>query len=126
MSFKHTFRHVDPSEALKTYVEERFEKMGKHLLKESQWQIFYSLGKVNFEVEVLVRNPDSHFKAKAQSPSVYAAVDLVAEKLDKQFMKRKEKLQHHKKFERSRGGQLERVNEKLEYDNTPYSNKKPA
>ncbi|MFN7263192.1 MAG: ribosome hibernation-promoting factor, HPF/YfiA family [Pseudobdellovibrionaceae bacterium] len=126
MSFKHTFRHVDPSDALKTYVEERFGKMGKHLLKESQWQIFYSLGKVHFEVEVVVRNPDSHFKAKAQSPNVYAAVELVAEKLDKQFMKRKEKLQHHKKYDLSKEGQLERVNEMLEYEVLPFPQKKPA
>ena len=40
MKWKHTFKHVDPSEALCKYAEDNMEKIGKHLLKESHCQIF--------------------------------------------------------------------------------------
>ena len=126
MKWKHNFRQVDVSDALKEYAQDRFEKIGKLLLKESQWQIFYRMGKIDYEVQVSVRNTDSHFKAVAKGENLYAAVDAVAEKLSKQFSRRKDRLQDHVKRERTKEARLERVNERLEYDNTPFFNKKTA
>jgi ribosomal subunit interface protein len=125
MKWKHTFSQVDVSKALKVYAEEIFGKTGKLLLKDSDWHIHYRMGRYEFEVEITVKNPDSHFKATAKGENLYMAVDVAAEKLHKQFLKRKEQLQAHKKYDRSRQGRLERVNEMLEYDNSPYF-KKPA
>lgn len=124
MRWKHNFRQVQISEALKSYAQERFEKIARMLLKDSDWQIFYRMGKTNFEVEVSVHNPDSHFKAMAKGENLYDAVESVAEKLSKQFRKRKEKLQDHSKWERSKEARIKRLNERLEYDNSPYFNKK--
>jgi ribosome-associated translation inhibitor RaiA len=53
-------------------------------------------------------------------------VDEAAEKLSKQILKVKEKLQHHKKFERSKEAKWGRVNSKLEYNNAPFPPKKSA
>jgi ribosomal subunit interface protein len=125
MQWKHTFKHVHVSDSLKTYAEETFEKEARFLLKESQWHVFYSKGKhADCCVEVLVQNGNGHFKATCHSDSFYTAVDEAAEKLSKQFQKKKEKLQHHKKPSHSKEGRLERVNTRLEYDNSPYPEKK--
>jgi ribosomal subunit interface protein len=125
MQWKHTFKHVHVSDSLKTYAEEVFGKESRFLLKDSQWQIFYSKGKhADCCVDVTVQNGNGHFKASAHSDSLYAAVDEAAEKLSKQFQKKKEKLQHHKDPSKSREGRLERLNERLEYDNTPFPAKK--
>jgi len=125
MQWKFTFKQVDTSEALKTYSQESFEKISGLLLKDSQWQVFYSMGKFDHQVEVYVTNPHGKFKVKAVSKeSLYLAVDLAADKLSKQFLKQKERLQDHNKFERSKQGRLKRVNDLLEYDNSPYPVKK--
>ena len=127
MQWKHTFKHVDVSDALKTYAEEALGKEERYLLKDSQWHIFYSKGKhKDCCVEVNVQNGTGHFKATAHSDSFYAAVDEAASKLSKQFQKKKEKIQHHKDFEKSKEGRLERLNSRLEYDNSPFPAKKPA
>lgn len=127
MSWKHTFKHVDVSEALQNYVEAIFLKEEKLLLKDSQWQVFYSKGKhKQCRIDVMVQNGNGYFKATAQSQSFYLAADLAAEKLSKQFQKKKEKLQHHKDFSKSKEGRLKRLNSRLEYDNSPFIGKKTA
>lgn len=127
MQWKHTFKHVDVSESLKMYAQGQFEKAGKFLLKETQWHIFYSKGKHHdCAVEVTVHNGTGHFKATAHCDDFYTAVDMACQKLEKQFQKKKEKLQHHKDFSHSKEAKMDRVNARLEYDNSPFPNKKPA
>jgi ribosomal subunit interface protein len=127
MPWKHNFKHVDVSSALKTYAEELFEKEHRFLLKESHFQVFYSKGKhKECRVDITVQNGNGHFKASAKADSFYGAVDEVALKLSKQFQKKKEKLQHHKEPSKSRQGRLKRLNPRLEYDNSPFPAKKPA
>jgi ribosomal subunit interface protein len=127
MKWQFNFRHVDVSQSLREYTQEQFEKLSPYLLKDSRWQVNYTMGKYDYQVEVVVTNPDGRFKATAScTDSFYVAVDEAADKLGKQFVKLKEKMQDHKKFDRSKQGKMKRVNRMLEYDNSPYPNKKPA
>ncbi len=128
MQWKHSFKHVDVSESLQQYAEETLSKEARLLLKDSQWQIFYSKGKHHHEcqVDVTVQNGTGHFKASGMSDSFYTAVDEAADKLSKQFQKKKEKLQHHKDYSKSREGRMERINSRLEYDSSPFPRKKTA
>lgn len=127
MQWKHTFKHVHVSDSLKTYAEECFSRESRFLLKESHWQVYYSKGKhAECRVDVTVQNGTGHFKATAQTDDFYSAVDEVAKKLSKQFQKKKEKIQHHKDPSKSRVAKLERLNSRLEYDNSPFPAKKPA
>ncbi len=117
MFMKHTFKHVDVSDSLKEYAEDQISKSSRYLLKESSGHIFYSKGKHNdCLVEITVQNGTGYFKASAHSDDFYEAVDEAADKLSKQFLKTKEKLKTHKSFSRSKEGQLEHVNERLEYE----------
>ena len=128
MQWKHNFKHVDVSESLQQYAEDVLTKESRFLLKDSQWQLFYSKSKHHHEcqVDVHVQNSTVHFKASSKSASFYEAVDEAANKLSKQFQNKKERIQHHKDFEKSREGRLNRINSRLEYDNSPFPNKKPA
>lgn len=128
MNCNHTFKHVDMSDALKAYAEEKFEHVDKPHFKDCHWHVFYSQGRYDYQCEVVVTSPMGTFKAKATSEeSFYVAVDEAAYKLGRQFMKLKDKVKHHKNYDRSREGRIQRVNERLEYDNSPYPHlKKPA
>jgi putative sigma-54 modulation protein len=120
MQVQFTFRQVDSSTALREYTQEQLERIERFLLCESRWQVHFSMGRYDCQVDVTVSGPWGYFRATGCADDFYHAVDLAAEKLGRQFQKRKEQLQSHKKPERSREGRLDRVNEALEYDNSPY------
>lgn len=119
MKFQFTYRHVDISQSLTAYAEEQFERISRHLLKDSKWQVFFSMGRYDYNVEVTVNCAWGHFKASSRADDFYVAVDEVAARLERQFQKKKEILQHHKKPELSREGQMEKLNAELEYQETP-------
>lgn len=126
MKCQHTFKHVDVSESLQTYAEDKLARLEKYLLKETQVHFFYSKGKHHdCCVDVVVFNGTGRFKASAHSDDFYASVDRCAQKLGKQFQKHKEKVQHHKDWGRSREASFESLNDRLEYVPT-YPGKKPA
>lgn len=126
MQWKHNFKHVDRSETLESHLESRFEKMEHLILRESQWQVFYSFDKHKACVEISGGNGIHFFKAKATGADFYAVADDVADKLSRQFSKQKDRVQHHKSFSHSKEGQLEHVNDRLEYVPPVFPSKKPA
>jgi len=116
MKLNYTFKHLDHSDALLSYTEEKMEEIGKFLLKEGYGNVYYSKTKNEFCVEVTVNTREKYFKATSYNMDVYTAVDLVVEKLEKQFLRTRKIMQHHKKPELSREGKLEQLNSRLEYE----------
>lgn len=97
MKFQFTYRHVDISPSLTAYAEEQLSRVSKHLLKESRFQVFFSMGRYDYNVDVSVNGPWGHFKASAKADDIYVAVDQASARLERQFQKQKEIHQHHKK-----------------------------
>lgn len=115
MKTNYTFKHLDHSESLLDYTNERIEEIGKFLLKEGYGSVYFSKQKNEFCVEISVNTSSKYFKASAYNIDIYAAVDEVVTKLEKQFLKNRKLMQDHKKFELSKEGQMEHLNERLEY-----------
>jgi putative sigma-54 modulation protein len=116
MKLNYTFKHLDHSDALVNYTEEKMEEIGKFLLKEGYGNVYFSKIKNEFCVEVTVNTREKYFKATSYNMDVYTAVDLVVEKLEKQFLKTRKIMQHHKKPELSREGKMEQLNSRLEFE----------
>lgn len=115
MKTNYTFKHLDHSESLLNYTNEKLENIAKFLLKEGYGNVYFSKQKSEFCVEISVNTSRKYFKASAYNLDVYAAVDAVMEKLEKQFLKTRKLLQDHKKFDLSKEGQMEHLNERMEY-----------
>lgn len=119
MSFKHTAKHIDVNYSVKSYAEERFAKLAKHLLRSGVWQIHYSLGKRGqYLLEVIVLQSNKTFKASDSADSFFAAIDVVVQKLSKQIMRVKSQVKKHKNFHSSKEGKLLDLNSRLEYQPT--------
>ncbi|MBS1971210.1 MAG: ribosome-associated translation inhibitor RaiA [Bdellovibrionales bacterium] len=116
MKLNYTFKHLDHSDALVTYTEEKMEEIGKFLLKEGYGNVYFSKIKNEFCVEVTVNTREKYFKATSYNMDAYTAVDLVVEKLEKQFLKTRKIMQHHKKPELSREGKMDQLNSRLEFE----------
>jgi putative sigma-54 modulation protein len=116
MKLNYTFKHLDHSDSLVNYTEGKMEEIGKFLLKEGYGNVYYSKIKTEFCVEVTVNTREKYFKATSYNLDVYTAVDLVVEKLEKQFLKTRKIVQDHKKPELSREGKIEQLNSRLEFE----------
>ena len=115
MQSKFTFKHLDYSDSLVQYTDQKLDEIGRFLLKDGRCQVIYYKDQHEFVAEVTINSKEKHFKAKAHSSDVYVAVDLMVDRLEKQFIKVKEVYQHHKKFDLSRAGKLNDINAQLEY-----------
>ncbi|RYZ89016.1 MAG: ribosome-associated translation inhibitor RaiA [Proteobacteria bacterium] len=116
MKLNYTFKHLDPSSALQKYTEGKMEEIEKFLLKEGYGNVYYSKTKNEFCVEVTVNTREKYFKATSYNMDAYTAVDLVVEKLEKQFLKTRKIVQHHKKPELTREAHLDHLNARMEFE----------
>lgn len=116
MKLNYTFKHLDHSDSLVHYTAEKMEEVGKFLLKEGYGNVYFSKTKNEFCVEVTVNTREKYFKATSYNMDVYTAVDSVVEKLEKQFLKTRKIMQHHKKPELSREGKIDQLNSRLEFE----------
>lgn len=115
MKLTATFKHLDYSDSLVQYTDQKLDEIGRFLLKDGRCQVIYYKDQHEFVAEITINSKEKHFKASAHSSDVYVAVDLMVDRLEKQFLKVKEVYQHHKKFDLSKAGKLNDINAQLEY-----------
>ena len=89
--------HVEVTTALKDYVSEKVERLTRHANKITSINVILSVEKLTHKAEATVRFEGGEVFANADSEDMYAAIDLLTDKLDRQVIKHKEKKQnrHH-------------------------------
>ena len=115
MKSNYTFKHLDYSESLVNYTDSKLDSIGQFLLKDGRCNVYYFKNQHEFVVEVSLNTKQKFFKATASAPDIYVAVDLMTDKLEKQFLKVKEIYQDHKKFDSSKEGRLNEINAQFEH-----------
>jgi|YelNatPaOPRAMG01_1025707.scaffolds.fasta_scaffold04586_4 putative sigma-54 modulation protein len=95
MNIQVTFRHIPSSDALKQYAEEKISKLVKSLKEPIEVHIIFTQEKKNNTVELTLKSAGKELYAKEQGIDMYAAIDLIYDKLDKQITKLKEKKKKH-------------------------------
>ncbi len=107
MDCKFTFKHLEPLDSITQYAQGRIEKIEKYNMhKEMKVHFIFSVQKESQEAEVVVDTGGQHYTAKASDPTLYAAIDLVVDKLEHQLRKHKDKIQNHHNFNASNEGYL--------------------
>jgi putative sigma-54 modulation protein len=89
--------HVDVTDALKSYVEEKLSKLERHFDHITNVHVVLSVEKVKQRAEATIHASGAELFADADSDDMYAAIDALTDKLDRQILKHKEKLveRHH-------------------------------
>lgn len=100
MRIQITGRHVGVTEAMKTYANDKVEKLGRVYARISHVDVVMDVVHGAHVVEMEARG-DQHTRlvAKVESPDMYAAVDLAEAKLLAQLRKHKQKLSDHHRGE---------------------------
>ncbi|MBK1873403.1 MULTISPECIES: ribosome hibernation promoting factor [Marinobacter] len=84
-------RHVELTPALKDYVAEKFERLERHFDHISNCQVTLEVDKVRQIADATLHVVGGEIHAKAENEDMYAAIDGLVDKLDRQILKHKEK-----------------------------------
>lgn len=95
-----TARHLEVTPALKNYVKKKVKRVNRYLSNISEAIVTISVEKYRHKVEVLLKVNGVLIQAEGVTSEVYSSIDEVAEKLDRQIKKYKEKLVSHRKSEK--------------------------
>lgn len=92
MQISVTFRHIEPSEALKNYVTDRLNKFKRFLDGPVEAHVVLGLEKFRHLADVIIDNNGRIIKGREENTDMYAAIDLVMDKIDMQLKKFRDKL----------------------------------
>jgi putative sigma-54 modulation protein len=91
-----TFRHMESSDAVRNYVEEKLARVKKYIEDPIDAQVVLSVQKINHRAEVTMVAKGLTMKSAEETSDMYAAVDLMVDKIERQLKRYKEKLKRHK------------------------------
>lgn len=102
-----TFRQMEQSDALKNYAEEKLERVAKYIDEPINAQVYFSVEKkIRHIVEIVITAKGINTKASEATNDMYAAIDAVIDKIERQLRRYKEKLKAHKPSNEERGQQI--------------------
>jgi len=87
---------MDPSDALKSYTEEKLERVKKYIDEPIVAQVFLTVEKIRHSADVTITAKGITIKAAEETNDMYAAVDAVVDKIERQLRRYKERIKAHK------------------------------
>ncbi len=90
-------KNIEVTDALRQYVEKRLKKFEKFLAELGEIIVTVSVEKFTHKIDVLVKTNGHLIQAEGKTEDLYSAVDQIVEKLEKQILKYKEKIQDKNK-----------------------------
>lgn len=87
--------HLDLTPPLREYVKDKLKRVERHFDHLISADIVLSIEKVRQKAEATIHASGANLHAEAVAEDMYAAIDMLADKLDQQTRKHKEKLRNH-------------------------------
>jgi putative sigma-54 modulation protein len=84
--------HVELTDALRDYVTSKLGKLERHAGRITHADVVLNVEKLVQKVEATLRMAGTELFATAESEDMYAAIDALVDKLDRQLAKRKGKV----------------------------------
>ena len=94
-----TGHHIDVTPALNTYIQEKVTRLKRHFDQVLNIHVIMKVEKQDHTVEGSLHISGHHIFADAKEMNMYAAIDALADKLDRQIIKHKEKTKNHHRAE---------------------------
>lgn len=99
MQLNITGHHVDLTDSMRNYVEEKMQRLERHFDNITNVHVILSAEKVKHKAESTLHAAGAELFAEAADEDMYAAIDAMIDKLDRQIRKHKEKLTDHHRSE---------------------------
>lgn len=88
--------HVDLTDPLRNYVNTKLTRIERHFDNITNAHVTLSVEKIRQKAEATVHVSGADIFAASESEDMYAAIDTLTDKLDRQIIKHKEKVRSHK------------------------------
>jgi len=80
-----TFRHMDATPAIKAYANDKVAKLQKFLRRPMTAKVTLSIDRLKHIAETRISSGEAHLEAKEASEDMYASIDRVIDKLERQI-----------------------------------------
>ena len=95
MQISITGHHIDITRALKDFITSKFERLERHFDGMTNIHVILNVEKDRKTAEATIHVSGGKVYADSQHEDMYAAIDTLVDKLDRQLKKHKEKLTDH-------------------------------
>lgn len=95
MQINITGHRLEVTPAIKTFTEEKFNKLERHFDQITSINVVFDVEKLRQIAEATVFVAKGELHASSESEDLYAAIDVLIDKLDRQLIKHKEKIRQH-------------------------------
>lgn len=96
MQINVVFRHTDGSTALKEYAEDKFSRVKKYMLEPITADVVLRVEKFRHIAEVAIDANGIRVNGVEETGDLYSAIDMVADKIEAQLKKHKDKMRERK------------------------------
>ncbi|PID50302.1 MAG: ribosomal subunit interface protein [Proteobacteria bacterium] len=109
MQLEITGHHIEVTPALKNYIQDKLQRIERHFDQVLNIHVILEVeNKMQHSAEASINVSGNQFFANAKEGNMYAAIDSLLDKLDRQVLKHKAKLKdHHKEPHAHRDIQLQ-------------------
>lgn len=90
-----TFKKIDSSDALKSYVQKKLDRFDKMLDSPAEAHVVLSVEKIRHIAEITLTCDRLNIHARENSESMYSSIDALMDKVKAQIKKHKEKVKRH-------------------------------
>jgi len=102
MQLSLTGHHIEITPALRNYVETKLGRLQRHFDNMTEIHCILTVEKLQHKAEATIYLGGGTIHADSVEPDMYAAIDMLADKLDRQVKKHKEKVTDHHAWEVAR------------------------
>ncbi len=95
MNLHLTGHHLEITPAMRDYVTSKLERVTNHFDQVIDVKVTLSVEKLKQKVEATLHVPGNDLHAECADDNMYSAIDLLADKLDRQVLRHKEKQGDH-------------------------------
>ena len=88
--------HVDITDSLRNYVNEKIERLDRHFDQALDIHVVLTVEKMRHKAEATMHVSGGNMHADDEQEDMYAAIDGMVDKLDRQGKKHKEKMKSHR------------------------------
>ena len=90
------FKNLEPSDALKSYVSEKLNRMEKYFNGPAEANVVLSIEKFRHSAEINIIGDRLTINGKEETEEMYSAIDMVLDKLEGQIKKNKQKSRQYR------------------------------
>lgn len=101
-----TFKNLDSSDHLKSYVGDKLNRLDKYLDNPAEASVVLTVEKFRHIAEVNIAGDRLNINGREETNDMYSAIDMVLDKLEKQIKKNKQKIRERRTSSKNRNRSL--------------------